>query len=77
MEAVFAAVAVRLGGVAEEPAGARNLLLGCRTYNQIAARAPGPSRALLTRRLRELERAGLVVVRPKADGRGSRYEPNK
>ena len=53
----------------------RNLLLGCRTYNQIAAGAPGLSRALLTRRLRELERVRLVVIRPKADGRGSRYEP--
>ena len=29
----------------------RNLLLGCRTFNQIAAGAPGLSRALLTRRL--------------------------
>lgn len=53
----------------------RNLLLGCRTFNQIAAGAPGLSRALLTRRLRELERTGLVTIRPKADGRGSHYEP--
>jgi DNA-binding HxlR family transcriptional regulator len=53
----------------------RNLLLGCHTYNQIAAGAPGLSRALLTRRQRELERAGLVAIRSKADGRGSRYEP--
>ncbi|HEX6196305.1 MAG TPA: helix-turn-helix domain-containing protein [Jiangellaceae bacterium] len=53
----------------------RNLLLGCRTFNAIAAGAPGLSRALLTRRLRELERAGMVHIRPKPDGRGSRYEP--
>lgn len=53
----------------------RNLLLGCRTFNKIAAGAPGLSRALLTRRLRELERVGLVDIRPKPDGRGSRYEP--
>lgn len=53
----------------------RNLLLGCRTFNQIAAGAPGLSRALLARRLRELERAGLVAIHPKPDGRGSHYEP--
>lgn len=53
----------------------RNLLLGCRTFNEIAAGAPGLSRALLTRRLRELERAGLIEIRPKAGGRGSVYEP--
>ena len=53
----------------------RNLLLGCRTFNEFAAGAPGLSRALLTRRLRELERAGLVDIHPKPDGRGSRYEP--
>ena len=53
----------------------RNLLVGCRTFNQIAAGAPGLSRALLTRRLRELERAGLVAISPKPSGRGSHYEP--
>jgi DNA-binding HxlR family transcriptional regulator len=53
----------------------RNVLLGCRTFNQIAAGAPGLSRALLTRRLRELERAGVIRIRPKADGHGSLYEP--
>ena len=53
----------------------RNLLLGCRTFNVIAAGAPGLSRALLTRRLRDLQRAGLVDIHPKPDGRGSRYEP--
>ena len=41
----------------------------------LAAGAPGLSRALLTRRLRELARAGLIEIRPKDDGRGSRYEP--
>jgi len=30
----------------------RNVLMGCRTFNEIAAGAPGLSRALLTRRLR-------------------------
>lgn len=55
----------------------RNLLLGCRTFNQIAAGAPGLSRALLSRRLHELARAGLVEIRPKPDARGSLYEPTR
>jgi FAD/FMN-containing dehydrogenase/DNA-binding HxlR family transcriptional regulator len=55
----------------------RNLLLGARTFNDIAAGAPGLSRALLVRRLRELERAGVVDIRPKPDGRGSLYEPTR
>src|SRR5215207_11235500 len=53
----------------------RNLLLGCRTFNEIAAGAPGLSRALLARRLRELERVGVLEIRPKPSGRGSVYEP--
>jgi DNA-binding HxlR family transcriptional regulator len=53
----------------------RNVLIGCRTFNQIAAGAPGLSRALLTRRLRELERAGVIEIRPKPGGHGSLYEP--
>jgi DNA-binding HxlR family transcriptional regulator len=54
----------------------RNLvLLGCRTFNEIAAGAPGLSRALLARRLRELERAGVLEIRAKPNGRGSVYEP--
>jgi DNA-binding HxlR family transcriptional regulator len=53
----------------------RNVLMGCRTFNEIAAGAPGLSRALLIRRLRELERAGVIQIRPKPDGRGSLYEP--
>ncbi|MGI8873278.1 MAG: FAD-binding protein [Egibacteraceae bacterium] len=53
----------------------RNLLLGCCTFNAIAAGAPGLSRALLARRLRELERAGVIEISPKPGGRGSLYEP--
>jgi DNA-binding HxlR family transcriptional regulator len=53
----------------------RNLLMGCRTFNEIAAGAPGLSRALLARRLRELERTGVIEIRPKPDGHGSLYEP--
>ncbi|MDQ4009099.1 MAG: winged helix-turn-helix transcriptional regulator, partial [Actinomycetota bacterium] len=53
----------------------RNVLLGCRTFNDIAAGAPGLSRALLTRRLHELEHAGVLEIQPKPDGRGSFYVP--
>lgn len=51
----------------------RNLLLGCSTFGQLAAGAPGLSRALLTKRLRELERAGIIEIEPKPDGHGSLY----
>ena len=53
----------------------RNILLGCATYNDIAAGAPGLSRALLTRRLRELARDGVIQIRPKPNGHGHLYEP--
>ena len=52
----------------------RNLLLGCKTFNQISAGAPGLSRALLTKRLHELERANVIEIRPKPVGHGSFYE---
>lgn len=55
----------------------RNLLLGCRTFNAIAAGAPGLSRALLTKRLHELGRAGLVTATPKPGSPGSWYEPTR
>jgi DNA-binding HxlR family transcriptional regulator len=53
----------------------RNLLLGCRTFQRDRRRRPGLSRALLARRLRELERAGVLEIRAKPNGRGSVYEP--
>ncbi|MDN5765399.1 MAG: helix-turn-helix transcriptional regulator [Humibacillus sp.] len=53
----------------------RNLLQGARTFNQIAAGAPGISRALLARRLHELQRAGLIEMTAKPDGHGSIYTP--
>ncbi|MGH3910748.1 MAG: winged helix-turn-helix transcriptional regulator [Pseudonocardiaceae bacterium] len=55
----------------------RNILIGCRTFNEIADGAPGLSRGLLSKRLRELERAGVVEIRPKPDGPGSTYEPTQ
>ena len=49
----------------------RNLLLGCMTFNAIAEGAPGMSRGLLAKRLRELERAGVIEIRPKlSPGKG-------
>ena len=42
----------------------RNLLLGSTTFSQIADGAPGIPRSLLTSRLRELERVGVVEARP-------------
>jgi DNA-binding HxlR family transcriptional regulator len=39
----------------------RNLLVGCRTYNEIRQGAPGIPSALLTQRLRSLERHEIVV----------------
>jgi DNA-binding HxlR family transcriptional regulator len=55
----------------------RNILVGCQTFNEIAEGAPGLSRGLLSKRLRELERAGVIEIRPKSDGPGSTYEPTQ
>jgi DNA-binding HxlR family transcriptional regulator len=56
----------------------RNIVVvGCRTFNEIAAGAPGLSRGLLSKRLRELQRAGVIEIRPKPDGVGSTYEPTQ
>jgi DNA-binding HxlR family transcriptional regulator len=55
----------------------RNILVGCQTFNEIAQGAPGLSRGLLSKRLRELQRAGVIEIRPKPDGHGSTYEPTQ
>ena len=56
----------------------RNIvILGCRTFNEIADGVPGLSRGLLSKRLRELQKAGVIVIRPKLDGPGSTYEPTE
>jgi DNA-binding HxlR family transcriptional regulator len=55
----------------------RNILVGCRTFNEIANGTPGLSRGLLSKRLRELERAGIIEIHPKPDGPGSTYEPTQ
>ena len=51
----------------------RNLLLGATTFGEIADGAPGISRTLLSTRLRELERAGVIERSANPGGRGSRY----
>lgn len=53
----------------------RNILEGSQTFNEIAAGAPGLSRTLLTRRLGELARVGLITKRPKPGGPGYLYHP--
>jgi DNA-binding HxlR family transcriptional regulator len=45
------------------PVIVRNLLLGCETFSEIRAGAPGISRTLLSQRLRDLERWGVVERR--------------
>jgi DNA-binding HxlR family transcriptional regulator len=51
----------------------RNLLNGCATFTAIADGAPGIPRSLLTTRLRELERVGVVRSEANPAGRGSLY----
>ena len=46
----------------------RNLHLGCATFSEIVEGAPGLSRTLLSQRLKQLERAGIVESAPKAHG---------
>jgi DNA-binding HxlR family transcriptional regulator len=52
----------------------RNLLNGCRTFNEIRQGAPGVPTALLTERLHLLERHGVLVRSPKEHGRGATYD---
>jgi DNA-binding HxlR family transcriptional regulator len=52
----------------------RNLHLGCESFTEILEGAPGLSRTLLSQRLTQLERLGVVKSAPKPDGRGQRYE---
>src|SRR5262245_61954900 len=52
----------------------RNLYLGCGSFGQILEGAPGLSRTLLSERLKQLERLGVVESAPKPDGCGHHYE---
>lgn len=48
-------------------------LVGSRRFNDIQRGVPLMSSSLLTKRLRQLERAGIVERRPRPDGKGSEY----
>src|SRR5688572_13157220 len=52
----------------------RNLYLGCGSFSEILEGAPGLSRTLLSQRLKQLERLGIVNSAPKPDGRGPHYD---
>jgi DNA-binding HxlR family transcriptional regulator len=52
----------------------RNLHLGCGSFSEIAEGAPGLSRTLLSQRLKQLERLGVVESAPKPDGHGHHYK---
>src|SRR5262245_61829340 len=52
----------------------RNLYLGCETFGEILEGAPGLSRTLLTQRLKQLKRLGVIESAPKPHGRGDRYQ---
>jgi DNA-binding HxlR family transcriptional regulator len=52
----------------------RNMLLGATTFGEIVDGAPGIPRTLLTTRLRDLQRAGVISTTPNPRGRGSLYE---
>lgn len=51
----------------------RNLLKGSTTFTQLVEAAPGISRSVLTSRLRDLERVGVVATTPHPGGRGFLY----
>ena len=51
----------------------RNLHLGCETFSEILAGAPGLSRTLLSQRLKQLEQFGIVEATVKDGGRGHSY----
>jgi DNA-binding HxlR family transcriptional regulator len=52
----------------------RNMHLGCGSFSEILEGAPGLSRTLLSGRLKQLERLGVVKATPKPGGRGHQYE---
>src|SRR5512134_4120070 len=52
----------------------RNMHLGCGNFSEILEGAPGLSRTLLSQRLKQLERLGIVESAPKPGGRGHRYQ---
>jgi len=71
----FCPIAVAAEVVAERwtPLVLRGLFCGARRFNEIQDSVPRMSSALLSRRLKELERANIIVRRPDGDGRGATY----
>jgi DNA-binding HxlR family transcriptional regulator len=51
----------------------RNLYLGCGSFSEILEGAPGLSRTMLSQRLKQLERLGIVEAAPRHHGRGREY----
>ena len=49
-------------------------MLGAHTFNDLGRGVPAMSRSMLTKRLAELEHAGVIQSSPKPDGRGRIYE---
>ena len=52
----------------------RNLHLGCASFSDILEGAPRLSRTMLSQRLKQLERLGVVESARKSDGRGNHYK---
>jgi DNA-binding MarR family transcriptional regulator len=50
------------------------MYLGCESFTEIHEGAPGLSRTLLSQRLKQLERLGIVQSAAKPHGRGRRYQ---
>ncbi len=71
----FCPVAVAAEVIAERwtPLVIRSLICGAHRFNDIQAGVPRMSSALLSRRLKELEHAGIIDRRPAAGGRGYDY----
>lgn len=55
----------------------RDILNGVNTFSALADGAPGLSRTLLSSRLNELERAGVIHIEPNPEGRGNTYTPTE
>jgi len=52
----------------------RNLYLGCGSFSEILEGAPGLSRTMLSQRLKQLERVGVIESAPKPNERGKHYK---
>src|SRR5215470_7375963 len=67
------AVACEIFAARWTPIVLRELFAGSQQFNEIHRGIPLISRALLARRLRELEAAGVIAREPLTEGRGHRY----